>query len=57
MMIEFRHAQAGKMLFNLTSLQVQGDIDLRCSIYTSGKETDTENKLKRLMEKLSLEKQ
>jgi transcriptional regulator with XRE-family HTH domain len=55
MMIEFRHAKAGKMLFNLTSLQVQGDMDLRCSIYTPVEETDTENKLKRLMKRVSVE--
>ncbi len=53
MIIEFRHAKAGKMLFNLTSLQVQGDMDLRCSIYTPVEET--ENKLKRLMKKVSAE--
>lgn len=51
MIIEFRHAKAGKMLFNLTSLQVQGNMDLRCSIYTPVGET--ENKLKRLMMKVS----
>ncbi|MEH6931769.1 helix-turn-helix transcriptional regulator [Bacillus sp. JJ783] len=51
MILEFRHAKAGKMLFNLTSLQVQGDMDLRCSIYTPVEETDTENKLKRLMKR------
>lgn len=56
MMIEFRHAKAGKMLFNLTSLQVQGEMDLRCSIYTPVEETDTENKLKRLMKRISVEK-
>ncbi|EOO24474.1 hypothetical protein ICM_04911 [Bacillus cereus BAG1X2-3] len=55
MIIEFRHAKAGKMLFNLTSLQVQGDMDLRCSIYTPVEETDTENKLKRLMKRASSE--
>ncbi|MFB6731361.1 helix-turn-helix transcriptional regulator [Bacillus mobilis] len=55
MIIEFRHAKAGKMLFNLTSLQVQGDVDLRCSIYTPVGETDTENKLKRLMKRASSE--
>lgn len=55
MMIEFRHAKAGKMLFNLTSLQVQGDMDLRCSIYTPVEETNTENKLKRLMKSVSVE--
>ncbi|PFO49137.1 transcriptional regulator, partial [Bacillus cereus] len=46
---------AGKMLFDLTSFQVQGDMDLRCSIYTPVEETDTENKLKRLMKKVSVE--
>lgn len=55
MMIEFRHAKAGKMLFNLTSLQVQGDMDLRCSIYTPADGTATEDKLKRLMKKISIE--
>ena len=53
MIIEFRHAKAGNMLFNLTSLQVQGDMDLRCSIYTPVEETETEDKLKRLMKKVS----
>jgi len=56
MIIEFRHAKAGKMLFNLTSLQVQGDMDLRCSIYTPVEETETEDKLRRLMKKISAEK-
>lgn len=51
MMIEFRHAKAGKMLFDLTSLQVQGDVDLRCSIYTPVEGTTTEEQLKRLMKK------
>ncbi|MEI5906911.1 helix-turn-helix transcriptional regulator [Bacillus spongiae] len=51
MIIEFRHAKAGKMLFNLTSLQVQGDMDLRCSVYTPVEET--ENKLKRLLNRVS----
>lgn len=54
LIIEFRHAKAGKMLFNLTSLQVQGDMDLRCSIYTPVEETETENKLKRLMKSVSI---
>ncbi|MGE6259151.1 helix-turn-helix transcriptional regulator [Heyndrickxia sporothermodurans] len=49
-LIEFRHAKAGKMLFNLTSLQVQGNNDLRCSVYTPVDDTNTEEKLKRLME-------
>jgi len=49
-LIEFRHAKAGKMLFHLTSLQVQGNADLRCSVYTPVPETTTEQKLKRLIE-------
>lgn len=48
--IEFRHAKAGKMIFNLTSLQVQGKNDLRCSVYTPVENTGTELKLKRLIE-------
>lgn len=52
-LIEFRHAKAGRMLFNLTSLQVQGDLDLRCSIYTPAPNSPTENKLKKLMERTS----
>ena len=49
--IEFRHAKAGKMVFNLTSLQVQGQMDLRCSVYTPVEDTGTEEKLRRLLEK------
>jgi transcriptional regulator with XRE-family HTH domain len=52
-LIEFRHANAGKMLFQLTSLQVHGDTDLRCSIYTPAPQSSTEFKLKQLMEKRS----
>jgi transcriptional regulator with XRE-family HTH domain len=50
-LIEFRHAKAGKMLFDLTSLQVQGSSDLRCSIYTPAPDSPTENKLKKLMDR------
>ncbi|MFH5185983.1 helix-turn-helix transcriptional regulator [Paenibacillus sp. TAB 01] len=50
-LIEFRHAKAGKMLFHLTSLQVHGSADLRCSIYTPVSGTTTEAKLKQLMER------
>lgn len=50
-LIEFRHAKAGKMLFHLTSLQVHGDSDLRCSIYTPAADSTTENKLKKLLER------
>ncbi|MCT1902964.1 helix-turn-helix transcriptional regulator [Oceanobacillus sp. FSL W8-0428] len=50
-LIEFRHAKAGKMLFNLTSLQVQGTSDLRCSVYTPVMDTDTELKLRNLLNK------
>ncbi|WEG11014.1 helix-turn-helix transcriptional regulator [Pullulanibacillus sp. KACC 23026] len=49
--IEFRHAKAGKMLFNMTSLQIQGDRDLRCSVFTPCEDSATETKLKRLMKK------
>ncbi|MEF2965318.1 helix-turn-helix transcriptional regulator [Paenibacillus sp. M1] len=49
-MVEFRHAKAGKMLFNLSSLQVQGEADLRMSIYTPAPQTATELKLKKLLE-------
>ncbi|MBT2573096.1 helix-turn-helix domain-containing protein [Bacillus sp. ISL-51] len=49
-LIEFRHAKAGKMVFNLTLLQVQGNSDLRCSVYTPAENTETESKLKRLIE-------
>ncbi|MCG7409689.1 helix-turn-helix transcriptional regulator [Paenibacillus sp. ACRRX] len=49
--IEFRHAKAGKMLFHLTSLQVHGDTDLRVSIYTPAPESSTEYKLQKLMGK------
>lgn len=48
--LEFRHAKAGKMLFHLTSLQVQGSTDLRCSIYTPAGDSNTESKLRLLME-------
>lgn len=49
MLLEFRHAKAGKMLFHLTSLQVHGSADLRCSIYTPAPDTNTEDKMKTLM--------
>jgi len=48
-LIEFRHAKVGKMLFNLTSLQVQGDSDLRCSIYTPADDSTTKHKLQKVM--------
>lgn len=47
--IEFRHARARRMHFQLTSLQVHGSADLRCSIYTPAPDTTTEAKLKQLM--------
>jgi transcriptional regulator with XRE-family HTH domain len=50
-LIEFRHAKVGKMLFHLTSLQVQGSGDLRCSIYTPAPDSSTEYKLKKLIER------
>lgn len=50
MQLEFRHAKAGKMMFELTSLKIQGASDLRMSIYTPSLHTNTEAKLKKLME-------
>ncbi|MNW43873.1 hypothetical protein D3C74_210850 [compost metagenome] len=47
--LEFRHAKAGKMVYELTSLKVYGPNDLRCSIYTPAAETTTEAKLRQLM--------
>ncbi|MFC5402066.1 helix-turn-helix transcriptional regulator [Cohnella soli] len=47
--IEFRHSKAGKMLFELTSLQAHGSADLRCSIYTPVQDSSTEAKLKQLL--------
>jgi transcriptional regulator with XRE-family HTH domain len=52
--LEFRHAKGGKMLFHLTSLQVHGSTDLRCSIYTPAGDSNTEAKLKQLMEQHDL---
>lgn len=45
-LIEFRHSKAGKMEFNLTSLDVQGNDDLRLSVYTPVPGTSTEKKLR-----------
>ncbi|MCY9668487.1 helix-turn-helix transcriptional regulator [Paenibacillus alginolyticus] len=50
--IEFRHAKVGKMLFDLTTLQVQGRTDLRCSVYTPSPGSDTDSKVRLLMSKL-----
>ncbi|AWB44565.1 transcriptional regulator [Paenibacillus sp. CAA11] len=47
--LEFRHGKAGRMLFELTSLQVHGSSDLRCSIYTPKEDSTTELKLIQLM--------
>lgn len=47
--VEFRHAKGGKMLFELTSLQVQGGADLRCSIYTPAPGSDTGEKMDHLL--------
>ncbi|MFC4101883.1 helix-turn-helix transcriptional regulator [Paenibacillus xanthanilyticus] len=49
-LLEFRHAKARKMLFQLTSLQAHGSGDLRCSIYTPAPESNTEAKLKQYMD-------
>lgn len=48
--LEFRHAKAGKMEFELTSLHAYGSDDLRCSIYTPAPDTNTEAKMRQLME-------
>lgn len=50
--LEFRHAKAGKMVYELTSLKVYGNADLRCSIYTPAPDTNTEAKLRQLMEEM-----
>ncbi|MBY0086484.1 MULTISPECIES: helix-turn-helix transcriptional regulator [Brevibacillus] len=50
-LLEFRHAKAGKMLFHLTSLQVSGSADLRCSIYTPDPNSATETKLRQLIDR------
>lgn len=55
--LEFRHAKAGKMLFHLSSLQVHGPTDLRCSIYTPAGDSNTEVKLKQLMEQYEREQE
>jgi transcriptional regulator with XRE-family HTH domain len=47
--IEFRHARAGKMLFDLTTMQIQGGQDLRCSVYTPSTGSDTEEKIRNLI--------
>jgi len=49
LLIEFRHSKAGKMLFNLTSLQVHGNTDYWCSIYTPVEGSSTEEKLKKMI--------
>ncbi|BFT71906.1 helix-turn-helix transcriptional regulator [Paenibacillus sp. P36] len=50
--IEFRHAKAGKLLFDLTTLQVQGRADLRCSVYTASPGSDSDSKVKQLMSRI-----
>ncbi len=49
--IEFKHAKARRMLFNMTSLQVQGNMDLRFNVYTPVEDSSTEVKLRKLMDK------
>ncbi|RUS47165.1 helix-turn-helix transcriptional regulator [Cohnella sp. AR92] len=49
MVVEFRHAKAGKMQFHLTSFTVHGESDLRCSVYTPDPDTRTEEKLRQLL--------
>ncbi|MBB6733576.1 helix-turn-helix transcriptional regulator [Cohnella zeiphila] len=50
LLIEFRHSKAGKMQFHLASLQVQGESDLRCSIYTPAPDSPTAAKVLRLVD-------
>jgi transcriptional regulator with XRE-family HTH domain len=52
--IEFRHSKAGKMLFDLTSLQVKGDKNLQCSVFTPS-DSNTDVKMKELVSKFSQE--
>ncbi|PWV90558.1 transcriptional regulator with XRE-family HTH domain [Paenibacillus cellulosilyticus] len=47
--IEFRHAKAGKMQFQLSSLQQHGETDLRLSVYTPAPASPTEDKLRKLI--------
>ncbi|MBH5316843.1 helix-turn-helix domain-containing protein [Paenibacillus sp. GSMTC-2017] len=49
-LLQFRHAKMGKMLFHLTSFQVHGNSDIRCSVYTPAPNSSTEAKLSRLIE-------
>lgn len=49
--VEFRHAKAGKLLFDLTSLQVQGSSEVRISVYTPVKGSNTEEKIAHLVDK------
>lgn len=51
-LIEFRHAKVGKLLFDLTTLQIQGQTDLRCSVYTPSPGSDTDSKVRQLMSKI-----
>ncbi|MDF2925533.1 MAG: DNA-binding protein [Paenibacillaceae bacterium] len=53
--LEFRHSRAGRMLFELTSLQVQGATDLRCSVYTPAPGSDTHEKMRYLIQRFSRE--
>ncbi|UJF31552.1 helix-turn-helix transcriptional regulator [Paenibacillus hexagrammi] len=56
-LVEFRHAKVGKMLFDLTTLHVQGPTDLRCSVYTPAPESETEQKLRGLMRRITESKE
>jgi hypothetical protein len=47
--IEFRHAKAGKMQFQLSSLQQHGETDLRLSVYTPAPDSPTDGKLRKLL--------
>ncbi|OXM82746.1 helix-turn-helix transcriptional regulator [Paenibacillus rigui] len=46
---EFRHPQEGKMRFEITSFQVYAHADLRCCVYTPLPDSETENKMRKLL--------
>lgn len=47
---EFKHPQAGNMRFEITSFQVYAHADLRCCVYTPLPDTETENKMRKLLQ-------
>ncbi|MCH5585585.1 helix-turn-helix transcriptional regulator [Shimazuella sp. AN120528] len=49
--IEFRHAKMGKMLFDLTSLDIKENSDIRCSVFTPS-DKNTEIKMKQIVQRV-----